>query len=719
MAVALNPAAGALAPAADDDLPPLPPLREDIRLMPGPPTHTGEPTWTLYDPALHRFLRIGRLEFEILTHWRLGRADLVAEAVAASSTFRPRISDVLDVLRFVDRARLLAPRGSLAPARLAAEAEAQRPNAAQWLLKNYLYIRVRLLNPDRLLAWMLGGLGWVFSRGFVLTVAGLAVLGLYLISRQWEAYTHSFLNMFTVTGALQVGLALTAAKVVHEMGHGLMAKRHGCRVPAMGVAFVVLWPMAWTDCTDAWRLTSRSDRLSIDAAGMGAEIALAVLASLAWSLLPDGPARTGAFMLSSTTWLITVAINVNPLMRFDGYFLLSDWLDEPNLQPRSFAVARWWLRECLFGLGDPPPEPLPRGRLAFLIVYAVCCWIYRFGLFTGIALVVYHLTFKLLGLFLMAVEIGFFIVRPIVNELLVWRWRAPARGWTWRSRFTALLLLAGVAALAAPWRTSVSAPALLRAERQVVLFTATPGRLMLTTPNATRVAAGQVLFTLDSPDMAYQRNDAVARVLGIRAQLAGQAFDPVGARDLPIAWTELESAMAELRSAEATASLLTTRAPFAGELMDVPRGLVPGTWLPRHEPLGVLVDPHSAVVEAEVDESDIARVHPGEAATFSPDNGSARIPLVVRSVGAGALGTLDEPELASIYGGGVAVRREPDGRLVPETAVYRVLLDLAGDTPHAATELRRGTVRIAGDAVSPIARIWRRVAAVVLREAGP
>lgn len=720
MAVALNHTVGtATVPRGVERLPPLPPLREDIQLMPGPPTHGGAPTWTLYDPALHRFLRIGRLEFEILCHWPLGRAERVAEAVRASTTFKATINDVLDVLRFVDRARLLAPHGSVAISRLVTEAEASRPHFAQWLLKHYLYIRVPLLNPDRLLGAMLQVLGWMFTPGFVMAMGALGAVGLYLIGQQWDAYTHSFLNMFTAQGAMQVAIALTGAKVVHEFGHGLMAKRFGCRVPAMGVAFVVMWPMAWTDCTDAWRLTRWHDRLLIDAAGMMAEIALAIVASLAWSVLPDGPARTGAFMLSSSTWLITVVINVNPLMRFDGYFLLSDYLDEPNLQPRGFALAKWWVREVLFGLGDPPPETLPRRRRWFIVGYALCCWIYRFGLFTGIAVVVYHMTFKLLGLFLFAVEIGWFVVRPIVTELNVWRHRAPARGWTRRSLLSLLALAALIVTLSVPWRSTITAPGLLRAERQITLYTAAPGRLGHVTANASRVDAGQVLFTLDSPDVTYQREDALAQVQGLRAQIIGQVFDPTGARDMPVAWSELESAMAQLRSAEATEALLTTKAPFAGQLMDVPRGLVAGEWLPRHERLGVLIDPKSAIVEAEVDESDVGRLHPGDSARFSPEGGGPPLDLTVRSVSPSALALLDTPELASIFGGGVAVRKEASGQLVPQTAVYRVVLVAPDGTTLATESLRRGTVHIAGDRESLMARIWRRVVAVVMREAGP
>jgi putative peptide zinc metalloprotease protein len=108
MAVAVEaPAARPEAPQQPLQL--LPPLREDIQLLPGPPTRIGEPTWTLYDPAMHRYLRIGRLEFEILCRWGLRQSDAIAVAVASSTTFAATTADVIDMLRFADRAGLLMP----------------------------------------------------------------------------------------------------------------------------------------------------------------------------------------------------------------------------------------------------------------------------------------------------------------------------------------------------------------------------------------------------------------------------------------------------------------------------------------------------------------------------------------------------------------------------------------------------------------------------------
>lgn len=543
-------------------------------------------------------------------------------------------------------------------------------------------------------------------------------MGLYLIGQQWETYTHSFLHLFTLEGAAMVGVALSFAKAIHELGHGLMARRYGCRVPGMGVALLVMWPMLWTDVTDAWKLTDRRQRLLIDAAGVMAELTLAVVASVAWSVLPDGPARSAAFMLSGSTWLITLAVNVNPLMRFDGYFLLSDWLDEANLQERSFALARWKLRDVLFGFRDSPPERLAPGRQRLLIAYAVACWIYRFGLFLGIAVLVYHLTFKLLGLFLMAVEVGWFVARPIMMEFAAWPGLARGRGWPRRVWLSAALGAMGLVALAAPWHAHITAPALLRAERQAPVLTAERGQLLWTSTEGAPVVAGEALFVLESPDMAHEQAAAAAEIAGLRARLLGQAFDPDASADLPVVWQQLEGALARLRGAEAGTARLTVRAPFDGKLVDVPRGLTAGVWLPRHEALGTLVDPGRLMVDAMVDEADIARVHPGATARFVPENGEPSVALTVHAVGPGAVAILDSAELGSIYGGGVPVRREANGQLKSEAAVYRVTLDVSEAHRPSYTGLRRGTVRIEGDKTSTLERIWRRMVSIVMREAG-
>lgn len=697
-------------------LPRLPRLREDLKLLPGPSTIDGAPTWTLHDPATHRFFRIGWSEFEILARWELGNPLTIARSISGQTTLKISPAEVMEVGSFCENAGLIQAEGDHGARRLSAGLEAKKMSAAKWLLKNYLFLRLRLLDPDRLLASLLPWVGWAFHRRFPLVLALAAAFGLYLVGRQWEHFTHTLSWAFTPAGAAAIALALSLSKMAHEMGHGLAAKRFGCRVPAMGVALLVMWPVLWTDVTDAWRLTDRRQRLIIDAAGMAAEVMVAVLASLLWAVLPDGPVRSAVFLLAGSTWVLTLAVNLNPLMRFDGYFLLSDLLDEPNLQDRSFALGRWWLRERLFGFGDRPPEVLAPARRSLLVGYALAIWVYRFFLFLGIALLVYHFAFKLLGVFLMMVEIGWFILRPIAAEMRVWQKRRADLRWNRNLGLSLAMLVLAVLAVAVPWSGSVSAPALLRPERQSVLYTAQPGQVIEAARAGRPVVAGETLFALKAPELEFRRRNAEIEIEGLRNRLAGISFDTDSAESVQVTWEELGRAVAELRDVVATMDTLVTHAPFAGVVVDIPPILRSGLWMGKHEPLGILIDPATQMVEAYVAESDLDRLGLDSPARFYAENGEITIDVRVRSIDRLSTRELGVAELASKNGGAIAVREDPNNRrLIPEVSLYRVLLALDDDNPPPAV-IRRGTVVLDAKAESPVLRLWRHAVAVLIRE---
>ena len=691
----------------------LPPLREDLSLARGPAAD-GAPTWTLYDPARHRFIRIGWQDFEILSRWALRTPAAIVSALRQETTLRPNEEDVLHLATFARRAGLLRVTTARDTAGLAAAQIVAKRSAASWLMHNYLFLRLRLINPDRFLTAMLPLVRFMFTRAYLFVLAAMSLLGLFLISRQWDTYTHSLIEQFTLDGLLWMAVALSITKVVHELGHGFAAKRYGCRVPAMGVAFLVLWPVLWTDTTDAWRLVSRRRRLVIDAAGMVAEVNVAAIASIVWAVLPDGPARAAAFVLSSSTWILTLFVNLSPLMRFDGYYLLSDALDVANLQDRAFAFTRWVLREALFRPRAAPPERFRPAMAHILVAYALASWIYRFLLFTGIALLVYNIAFKVLGLVLMAIELWYFVARPILRELGVWVRLVTRTRLNIHVVVTGMLLLAACAALVIPWRGRVDAPALVRSARQATLLTNEAGRLEAVPTQGQRFAEGQVVFALTSLDIAHAVRVAEADLEAAQAVVAAREFDAQGRRSRQSAFARASEAAAALVHAQARAADLQVHAPFDGVLTDIPAGLREGADLRRLEPLGVLIDTAEAVVEAYVNEADLPRVADGAAARFiAPDR---ELPeLRVASIAKASTRVLQSPELASVNGGPIAVRRDQKGELVPDRAVYRVLLKVDGDVPAPRREV--GQVAIRGPAESIARVLYRRILAVLWREA--
>ena len=149
------------------------------------------------------------------------------------------------------------------------------------------------------------------------------------------------ISVFQVFNRRETGnlITLIFVKSLHELGHGYIAKYFGCRVSAIGIAFLVFFPFLYTDTTDAWRLRNHRERLIINFAGILTELHLALIATFLWAILPDGGLKSVTFFIATTSWISSLAINVSPFMRFDGYYVFSDWLKAEILQPRSFAYS--------------------------------------------------------------------------------------------------------------------------------------------------------------------------------------------------------------------------------------------------------------------------------------------------------------------------------------------------------------------------------------------
>ncbi|MBQ4794545.1 HlyD family efflux transporter periplasmic adaptor subunit [Pectobacterium versatile] len=696
----------------------LSPLRDELILHAGPANRDGSPSWTLEDPLRGLYFRIGWAEMAMLSRWSMGNAAQIVAEVNQTSALTLDDSDVQYFNRFLQANSLTRVSGDEAMAQFARQVEQSRVSIWRKLLKNYLFFRIPLWHPDRFLGATLPWIEPFFSRTFLKLTLLVAVLGLFLAGRQWETFKHTFLHFFTLEGAALAGLTLCFTKILHEFGHAYTCKRFGARVATMGVAFLVMMPVLYTDTSGSWKLTRRRQRMAIGAAGMMTELVLAAWATLAWSFLPDGMLRSAAFMLATTTWIMTLAINLSPLMRFDGYFLLSDGLQMPNLQNRGFAIGRWQMREWLFGLGDAPPEHFPRWLQRTLVGYAFAVWIYRFFLFTGIAILVYHMTFKLLGMLLFAIEIGYFVVMPVVNEVREWSKRR--KDYRMNRNMTTTLTVSAVVLLLLmiPWQRGVYAPALLRAEQQSSLYMPVPAMIQrIDVQVGQPVHAGQTLFTLSSDALAHERQQLERQIATLNWQSTFQVFNKEAAGDHQRVKQEHEAALKKLQVLQRQSEQLTVRAPIDGVVADMATPLETGEWLGQGEWLAVVTKPTGGLVEAFVSEKDWQRLRTGAKGTFYlQDVSRSSLPLTVVEIASTATRDLNAaPELASIYGGDIATLSDAQRKLHPEQAVYRVLLSLPDDY-RAQPQVLRGTVVMDGEAQSLLIRGWKVVSAVLIRE---
>ena len=699
----------------------LPGLRQELQLLGAADDGGGGGGYLIFDPVRHKYFRIGQVAARILSVWCKGTAGRARAALAAQGLI-VALDEFGALLRFVAVSGLLAspPQGSEG---LARERAAARRNPFVWLVHNYLFFRVPLVRPEKFLNGLLPAVSWLGSRAALWLFVLVTLAGIYMAGHQWETFRTTFLYFFSWQGAVLYGLTLVFTKTIHELGHALVATWFGCRVPSMGVAFLVMLPMLYTDVTDAWKLTQRRQRLLIDAAGMLSELALAGVALLAWAFLPDGPARSAAFFLATTAWIVTLVINLSPFMRFDGYHILADALGIHNLQPRGFAMGKWKMREVLFGLGRPAPEVFRPAMARLLIAYAWGTWVYRFLLFLGIAVLVYFLFFKVLGIVLFAVEIIWFIAMPVFKEVTMW-WHLRAlmvqkrRAW-----LTFAAVAGGLSVMFVPLQSSVYLSGVAGVETEAQIFAPEPARLVrVGVVRGQSVDKGQVLFELTSDQIEFEERKNRLDLAIVRHRLARGVADRLDLARRAVLLREQAALEQAARGIAARRARLLVRAPVGGHVTSLATGLRAGLWVNGKAQLAHVAGRGAIVVRALVDGHDVARLAPGDEGWFYPgDAAQARWPVRVLEIGLSKGAGHELEYLASASGGDVAVQKNPAGQIKTSRAYFPVRLliirapaEKARSWPVAV----RGHAVVAGVRQSLAHQMMSRVAAVFLREAG-
>ncbi|MEP0940355.1 MAG: biotin/lipoyl-binding protein [Rhizobiaceae bacterium] len=699
----------------------LPILRDDLEIVPASAQTNGAPSWVIFDPVSNRYFEIGRELLDMLMLWRAGSVESLIRRVRAEFGRTVTKEEVGEATHFLISNALVRDIPGNDYKTMAEKNEADKKSLLTTAMHSYLFFRIPLFRPDRFLRatwWMVSPL---FTRTAVWLFVMIGLAGLYLVSRQWEQFTGTFQFMLSWQGAALYGASLVVVKSIHELGHAFMAVRYGLRVPTIGVAFMVLMPVLYTDTSGAWTLRSRRQRLMIDGAGIFTELALASLATILWVFLPDGGLRLCVFAIATTSWVTSLAVNLNPLMRFDGYYILSDTLGFQNLQNRSFEMARWRMRELLFGLGEAPPEVLTPRMRRLVILHAWSTWIYRFFLFLGIALLVYTFFIKVVGILLFVVEILWFILLPIWREIKHW-WSIKGQIMFSKRFFLSATVATALVVLAViPWSTQITIPSLMTAKQERSLFAALPAKIdKLHIRNGDRVGQGDVLLTLHAPVLEQDLVLARERKMLLESRIDRSGSDDQDRASLIVLTNELQSVKEEIEGLQRVTEELIMRAPFDGIITDVDPELHAGMWINTKQPLAVLQSQQAPRIKGYVGEENVFRFKVGSTAKFVPENPELPIILAqVSDVAEASSQQLDEPYLALPFGGSIAVEEARKEELRPMQAAYAVALEpAAGDGPSQLHMAVRGVAILQGEPQSFYQRAKLRVLKVLVRELG-
>ena len=698
---------------------PLPGIRQDLELLSGPVVAQLGRTWRIRDPVRNRFFDIGLFEFTVLSEWSeaVGIAEL-AQRVSDTTCTTVLPEAILPLLGFLQENELLSPARIEVRQFLRDRRERSQPSFWKRLLHGYLFFRIPLFNPERFLNRLVDHTGWLYTRRMLLSLLVLALIDFHLVFQHWSDLVAHVDYSFTFEGLVLIGAAGIFSKIFHEFGHALTARRLGVRVPAMGIAVVVMYPMLYTDTSDSWRLRDKYQRLSIAAAGVIAEILCALVATLLWTITPDGILRSMLFSLAFIGWLIALGLNASPFFRFDGYYILSDILDMPNLHDRGAALARTRLRRWFFGLQDADPEPyLSARRKNWLTLFALTTWIYRLVVFVTIAFFVYYYFFKLLGILLMGVELVWFVIRPFHSEFVALRrqWRALRPRWTLLFLVSVLLGLASWAWILA---SSISSPALMTARHEYVIQAPSTGLLVqVGVSNGQSTGAGGELAVLVSPEALLHRDTAVISRNALIEELQRTVANTQSRERIHAIESQLAGTRAAEYLSDKESELLRLHSPGKGVVRDLLADPAPGRWLRARELLMRVVSEDDGVIYAYVDESSVHHLREGVRATFYPED--MNLPPVqgkVVEIDTAAARVLPSAMLSSTHGGAVASLNSHAGELLFHDVHYRVRID--PDVKTSVPRVMRGTVYIEGDSLKALMVLPQRMARAVIRELG-
>jgi putative peptide zinc metalloprotease protein len=684
----------------------LPALRQELQLLPGH-DHDNK---LLFDPVRQRYFSLSNRHVLMLQHWDAGDSTTLIARLAEHSIDESELKELLHFI-YSNGLSIDPPGGDLQLLRKQQQA-AQMP-WWQRLLHNYLFLRIPLVYPDRFLRQTQWLSNVFFSAGWWVVMALLLVLGCWLTLHQWETFTHTFEHFFNASGLIYFGLTVAMIKVLHELGHAYAATRYGCRVGSMGVAFVVLLPVLFTDTSDAWRLTSRRQRLVIDAAGVAIELSIAIIATFCWAFLPDGPARSVAFFAASGSWIMSLAVNCNPLMRFDGYYFFSDAIGIANLQNRSFEFGRWALRRLLFVPDLKAPEQCSSRRTRLFVSFAFASWIYRCFLFVGIALLVHALAPKPFGLILAGIEVYWFILRPISHELASWRIYFSHSDTLIRARsvalFSLLLLL-----LCVPWQSNVRIPAVVEAGQHREIFLPHAAQLAKTAVAVgDEVQQGQLLMQWQSPALQHAIEQSQRRLALIARRLGRIAADAETRSLQSVLRREQQHEKQNLQALQEQLEQLQVRAPFDGRITQLTPQLHAGRWLAAGQSLLQISSLSGHRARGYLPADAIARITPGSVGRFIPD--VPELPILQGSlsrINGSHAETISIAALMSSHNGDIAVNNASDR--VPIAAWYPVDMQLVPS--NYPQQLLRGHFIAEGHAEAVLTRVARRISQVLLRE---
>ncbi len=554
-----------------------------------------------HDPASNKFYRMSPVANELVGLLDGKRTvedawTIVAERRGAEAPTQP---EVIELISQLYNSNLLSVDASPETEQLLRRGRERLKKKVQSQAIGIMYFRMKLFNPDGILSAVEPVLRPVLNRwGFAAWLAFVA-FALYKLVPELDAFAAGFRDAIAPSNWLWIIAVFVVAKALHELGHGVICKRFGGQVPEFGALLLVLVPSPYVDASASWAFASKWQRMAVGTGGMIFELFLAAIAVHVWLATSPGELpHQLAYNAILTAGVSTLIFNANPLMRFDGYYILSDLLEIPNLMNRSFRMLQYQFQKFVYRLENVEAPTTDPGEGLTLTVYGIAATVYRVFLFVTITLFVMGQLFAI-GLLLAIWTAAAWFLMP-VGKFLRWLSSSPKlaehRG---RAVGVSLAMLAvGVVLVGLiPVQDSRRGVGVVESAARTGVFARQGGFLTeIVVPPGSRVAEGEPIAILENDELVHRLR--MARAMLAEFESVEREMTATSPSSVVIARDRVGAQRDAVAFLESQVDRLTVRAPHAGVLVGPELSGMVGGLVGEGDALGEIVDVDSVRVAA-------------------------------------------------------------------------------------------------------------------------
>lgn len=567
----------------------------------------GELWYVLHDPYTNQFYSFPPDVYEFIARMSPRKTvdEIWNELITIMPESAPTQGNIVNLLAQLYQANLIYSDLSPDSRRLFERYEKRENKKLKMQMLNLLFARIPLYDPDKLLKFFLPVIKSLFSPAGLILWILMVIIGIKSLFDNFDLVMQQSQGILAPSNLLLLYTAIVFVKLIHEFGHAAAVRRFGGEVHTMGVMLLLLTPLPYMDSTAAWAFRNKWKRILTSASGMIFELFVAAIALVIWAYTGDGVLHSLAYNVAFSASVSSIIFNINPLLRYDGYYMLSDLVETPNLQQKGQKQTTYFIEKFLFGKKECISVTSNSRESFLLIFYNIASTIYRLFVFGAL---LFFISTKYL---LLAVIMGFYMIItwaivPIIKGIKylatdpgIARVRGRAVQVCTAAILAVVLFLAFV-----PFPLRFKSPGVLKAEGFQNVTNRTGGNVRtVCVKSGDQVYQGDTLYLMDNKELLYKRNETLAAITEVESSYRKALFSsPAELMPLETRRKVLNEKLADIDS---QLDQLTVRAPIDGIWYSPAAIHFMDRWIPKGTSLGQLINRNkfffiSAVSQREI-----------------------------------------------------------------------------------------------------------------------